>query len=341
MAARDRDALDRLLTEDFVLRGNPDVGREAWLTNAVSLCWGDRFSVDRPAVIALDDAAVVSFVLTFYSDPSTCTPGTLRSLVTDVWRLEAGAWRLAVRHSGPLGPSGVTAQFEIVQGPPPPFEARGELSFVSTGGNASTGTLGFSADAIHRAGRGTTTGRGRFITAEADGVESARSSEVQVRHGRRVSPRIELFGRGAYLRDLFAGIEHRVEGTGGVTLTVSSRPHALTVDGGVGMTSETRLGAPDDRFASGNVAANYVWTLTNTSYVSAETSFVADLEQAPNWRVSNDVSLLAGLNSVLAARLSFGTRYVNRPVPGFRRTDRTVSAALVIAYVRRAAVPLP
>ncbi len=341
MASHDREALEALLADDFVLRGNPDVARDEWLSNAVTLCWGERFSIDRPSVTGVDGAAVVSYVLTFYSDPATCAPGTLRSLVTDVWRREAAGWRLAVRHTGPLSAAGLTAQFESAEAPPPPLEARGELSFVSTGGNASTETFGLSGDVTRRAGRGTTSGRGRFVTAEADGIDSARSTMFQVRHGRRVSSRIELFGRGGYLRDLFAGVEHRVEGSGGVTFTVSGRPHAFTIDAGLGMISETRLDVDDDRFATGTAGANYTWAISPTTSVAAEAAAIADLDEASNWRMSSDVSLLAGLNRVLSARLSFGTRYVNTPVPGFRRTDRTMSAALVIGYVRRASVPLP
>jgi putative salt-induced outer membrane protein YdiY len=291
-------------------------------------------------VTEFESVAVVSFVLTFYSDPATCAPGTLRSLVTDVWTRTDTGWRLAVRHTGPLGASGVTAQFESVAGPPP-LEARAELSFVSTGGNASTQTFGVSGDATHRAGLGTTTARGRFVTSAADGLENARSTTLQVRHGRRLAGRIELFGRGAYLRDLFAGIEHRVEGDGGVTLTVHGRPHTVTVDGGFGVTSETRLGVPDERFLTGRTGAAYVWIVSPRATLSAETAVVADLEEVSNWRLSSDASLLAGLNSLLSARFSYAVRYVNAPVPGFRRTDRTMSAALVIGYTRQAPVPLP
>lgn len=341
ISAKDRATLDVLLADDFVLRGSPDVGRETWLSNAISLCWGDRFSIDQASVMEFEGGAVVAFVLTFFSDPMTCAPATLRSLVTDVWRREVGGWRLAVRHTGPLGTGGVSAQFDNVRAPPPVLEARGELSFVSTGGNASTHTLGVSGDAVHRVGRGTTTARGRFVTAESDGIENARSTTLQIRHGRRVSDRIELFGRGAYFRDPFAGIEHRGEGAGGLTFTITTRPHAFTLDGDLGITSETRLNAPDDRFATGSARANYIWTLTPTSQFSAEMTAVGDLEDASNWRMSTEVSLLASLNSRLSARMSFGTRYVNAPVPGFRRTDRTISAALVIGYARRAPVPFP
>lgn len=111
LTARDAAALDRLLAADFVMRAAPDVARDAWLTNALTLCWGDTFEIsDFIVTRAAADRAVVSLLLTTHSDPATCEKATIRSLLTDVWVHEAAAWRLAVRHSGPAA-AAVTARF--------------------------------------------------------------------------------------------------------------------------------------------------------------------------------------------------------------------------------------
>lgn len=335
MAEKDEATLDRLLADDYVLRGNPDVDRSTWLSNALALCWGERFSLADEWVVDLGNTAVVGLTLTFYRDPATCEPAVLRSLVTDVWVRHTRGWHLAVRTSGPLGPGGLEAQFEVVD-LPPVLEARGELSFVATGGNASTETVGVSAEATYRSGPGTTTGRGRFVTSEAGGVERARSTFLQARYGRHVFDRLDVFGRAGYLRDRFAGLEHRMEADAGVSVSVRGQPHALTVDAGLGMTSETRLEAPDERFVTGTTGTAYAWTLSPTTTLGAEMAIVADLGDTSNWRLSSDLSLLAGLGRFLSARFSYGVRHVNTPIPGFGRSDRTVSAALVVGYARRA-----
>ena len=73
---------------------------DAWIKNALTLCWGDRFEIaDFSIARQTADLAVVSLLLTTQSDPSTCEPAVIRSLLTDVWVRESGAWRLAVRHA--------------------------------------------------------------------------------------------------------------------------------------------------------------------------------------------------------------------------------------------------
>ena len=332
LSEKDAARLDELLASDYVLRGNPDVERSIWIDNALSRCWGDRFLLTGESVMHVGDTALVSFVLTLYRDPSTCEAATLRSLVTDVWVRRGGSWQLLLRASGPVGDGSLEAQFETIEGPPPAFEARGEFSFVATGGNASTETIGMAGDATHRLGGGTTTARVRFVTSEAEGVERARSIAAQARHGRRVAERLDIFGRAGYLRDRFAGLGHRVEADAGLTVTVAGLPHEATVGGGLGAVSETRLQAPDKRFATGTASATYQWTFNRTTNLKAETALVAELRQASNWRLASEVSLLTSLGRFLSARFSYAVRYANVPVPGFRRSDRTVAAALVFAY---------
>lgn len=339
MDTKDRPTLEQLLADDYVLRDNPDVSRETWLTNALTLCWGERANFENVQVRLLETTAVVSLVLTSYRDPTTCGPAELRSLITDVWVRGGGAWQLAVRHSGPAGEAGLGGQFAVVPQAPPAFEGRAELLFVATGGNVSTETIGLAADATRRRGRGTTTAKTAFVRSGADGVDNAQSLALQVRHGVRVSDRVEAFGRGAYLRDAFAGIEHRVAAVGGVGFKISGAPRALAVDFGLGATTETRLGAEDERFLTSTSNVRFRWTPKPAIEIAAESAATANLQDGSDWWLASDLSVLSQVNQLLSAKLSYTVRYVNRPVPGFRRTDRTVSAALVFRVTRPADGP--
>ncbi len=42
LQSRDREAMEQLLDDQFVLRSNPDVTRSTWIENAITHCWGDR-----------------------------------------------------------------------------------------------------------------------------------------------------------------------------------------------------------------------------------------------------------------------------------------------------------
>jgi putative salt-induced outer membrane protein YdiY len=168
-----------------------------------------------------------------------------------------------------------------------------------------------------------------------DDIENARSLNMLLRYGLKLSDRIEAFGRGGYFRDLFSGVEHRVNADAGLSYVARQPPQrALKIDFGVGATHETRLFDADQSVLNATIGGSFRARLTPSAEVTAESQGVADFAHASNWRVNNDFSLSTGFGSILSARLSYSLRYANRPVPGFRRTDRTVSAALVIRYAR-------
>jgi putative salt-induced outer membrane protein YdiY len=332
---KNRDALEELLADDYVLRGNPDVPRDTWLHNAVTLCWGPRWNLQQLIVQEHGEVQIASFILNFYRDPLTCRAVDLRSLITDVWERRNGRWQLVVRHAGPVGEAGPRAQYEIVPLLTPLFEGRAELSFISTGGNASTETLGLSGEAIKRTLRTTTTARTSFVRTANDDIENARSLNTLLRHSLKLSERIEAFGRGGYFRDLFSGIEHRVNADAGLSYVPRQPPQrTLKIDFGVGATREARLFDANQSVLNATIGGSFRARPTSSAEVTAESQGVADVAHVSNWRIANDLSLSTGFGSVLSARVSYSMRYANRPVPGFRRTDHTVSAALVIRYAR-------
>ncbi len=330
---KNRRALDELLARDYVLRGNPDVGRAAWLENAVTLCWGPRWDLEQMDVREGADTRVATFILNFYQDPVTCRPAFLRSLVTDVWTREDGAWKLSVRHSGPVGNAAPRDQYSPAPFAPARFEGTAELSFVATGGNSTTETLGFSAEAIHRTRRSTTTGRSSLVRTATDDNNNAQALNARVRYGFRLSDRLEAFSRGGYFRDLFSGVEHRGNADAGLSYVVRQvQRQALKFDFGLGATREERVSDADQAAANATLGLSFRNRLNSVAELVGESQAVADLQHGSNWRMTTDVSLSTGFNAKLSARVSYSIRYAHRPVPGFRATDRTVSAALVMRY---------
>jgi putative salt-induced outer membrane protein len=340
MHARDREALESLLADDYVLRSVPDIVRETWIDNAVTLCWGDRSEIADPDVRVMNGTAVATFVLTFYVDPTTCRPALLRSLITDVWRMRDGGWQLAVRHSAPApaAGAGIAAQSGFVPELPPVWDVKGELSYLATSGNASTRTIGLSTDVSHQAGRWRTRGRAAVLTSEADDVTRARTIVASARQSARISARAEAFGRIEYARDRFAGIEHRstIEVGGAFPIHMPPR-HQLTADVGLGFTAEQRLDADDLRFAVASGSLAYVWQIAPGTELRDDLAVSADLESARNWRATNGLALTVVLNRLLSIKASQAVDYRHFPVPGFRRADIRSAISLVVNVQRRPA----
>jgi len=332
--AKDRAALEALLAPDFVLRGSPNVDRATWLDNAISLCWGDEASIDDFSVVTLGDGIITTFTLSTNRNPATCEPAIVRSVITDLWRPSDGAWRLVLRQSGPGGAK-VEQQADIAEPPPPRWEGTGELSFVSTSGNTSTQTLGAGGNVTNRSGPWLSKARVSFVRASTDGEETARSLGIDGRVSRDLTPRVGVFGHAAYLRDTFAGIEHRIGADGGLSWNlIALRPHDVRLDAGVGYTHEARIEEADRSFATGTLTLAYKWAVTETAEIANDAGFTANLQDGPDWRFGDTLAVSASLNGTFSLKLSYQVKYLNRPVPGFEKTDTIASAAIVAKFAR-------
>jgi putative salt-induced outer membrane protein YdiY len=110
----------------------------------------------------------------------------------------------------------------------------------------------------------------------------------------------------------------------------------LKVDAAIGGVFESRLNADDRRFLSGILGLSFDWRIRPGTELHLRSEETTNLESPGDWRLANDLSMLVALNGALSAKLAFGARYVNQPVPGFRRTDTQATASLVIRLIRRA-----
>ena len=167
-----------------------------------------------------------------------------------------------------------------------------------------------------------------------DGTQNARSLTAELRQSRDFTPHLGAFAHTAYLRDTFAGIEHRVGADGGLTWTALEAPQELKVDAGAGFTHENRLAQPDRSFATGTLVLGYRLKLTPTTELRNDGSFTANLQHARDWRLSDTAAVVVGLNGSLSLKFSCALNYLREPVPGFKRADTVTSAALVAHFAR-------
>lgn len=333
LVQKDGAAFERLLAPDFILRGAPDVARATWISNALSMCWGDRYEISDFAIVRSDgDTIVASLVLTTAMDPLSCAPATVRSVLTDVWVRRDGALRLALRHSGGAG-ADIAKQFSTTPPPPPRWERTAEISAVATGGNTDTQTLGTGAAVVWRPDPWETRGRVTFVRSVADDVTTAESLIAELRQARTLSPRLQAFGRVDYLVNRFAGIDYRTTLDGGLAWTLTETPRgSIVVDGGLGVTREARLAGENQTFAAGTVGVLARWRPLATTQVEDRAVFSTDLGAFGNSRMHNTASVSVAMTRVLSLRLSHDLKRTARPVIGFEKNDTLLAAALVARF---------
>ncbi len=232
-----------------------------------------------------------------------------------------------------LGPATVVAQQTSDAPDDGPWSGTAEVSLVATSGNSSTRTCGLGGEVTYDPGTWKWLGRASYVESEADNQLRARSQSALVEVSRPVSERLDVYGRGGYLRDLFAGIQRRLTTEGGLAYTViATEPHSLQLLGGFGFTHERRAVGDDLSLRTANVTGRYKWALSETSALTEEATFVADPNTGDDWRFTNEVAVAAALSTRLSLKVSHKLSYLAKPVPGFRKTDTILSAALVANF---------
>lgn len=219
--------------------------------------------------------------------------------------------------------------------PPPRLEANGQFTLLATTGNASTTSIGAAGDLISRADPWTYTAKLAFAQTEDDDEVSARSFIGLFRAARALGPRLSAYAQYDYLRDVFAGIEHRHTMDGGLSyLLVDRAPHTLRLDGSLGYQYESRVNAESFDSAIALAGAGYRLRISETSTFTDDARIVLTLADMGAWKFEQVASLTAAITTVLSLKLSNTIRYANEPVPGFEKTD-TITSVAIVARIRR------
>ncbi len=220
--------------------------------------------------------------------------------------------------------------------PPPRVEASAQFTFLDTHGNATSQALGAGLDAVWRPDPWTYTAKAVFARTESDDSLTARSTTALLRAARALGGRLSGFGQYDYLRDEFAGVEHRhVIGAGLGYAAVDTRRQKLRLDAGVGYLTEQRP-APTADFdaATLTLGAAYRFVISPTSDLTYEPAYLLPFDETDAWRFNHAAALTVAMTSVLSLRLSHVLRYAAEPPPGFKTTDSIMAVSLV-AKVRR------
>jgi len=229
-----------------------------------------------------------------------------------------------------LAPALAAAQTDPQVGP---WSGTAEVSLVATSGNSDTRTFGLGGEVIYDPGVWKWLGRVAYVETEADDELRARSQSALLETARAFSERLEVYGRGGYLRDLFAGIERRLTTEGGLAYhLLATEPHSLQVLAGLGFTDEQRSAGGDRSLGTANATGRYSWAITETNTLTEEAALVADLNAGDDWRFTNEIAATAALSTRLSLKVSHRLSFLNEPVPGFRKTDTILSAALVANF---------
>ena len=155
-----------------------------------------------------------------------------------------------------------------------------------------------------------------------------------VRGTRTLAERWKAFAGASGLQDRFAGFDPRWVVEAGLSYdAVKTATQELSFDAGAAWNHEKRTTGESKSYTSGLAGLRYAYVMSPTAKLTEKLAFFPSLEAGKNWRVESDTALQASLTSGLALKLSYGFRFQNEPVPGFRSTDTITNLSLVLNLI--------
>jgi len=232
-------------------------------------------------------------------------------------------------------------------------------SFVGTSGNSDTASTG--ADFIaHR--RGLVWQIESAATAVRTNTNDETTAERylgMLRGQRKLTPIIGLSTGAKLERDRFSGLDLRSILDGGLSWALVRRPE-WTLDGvtSIAWLHESRCGAPPPLECADNAVPpapvktslnDPIGVLQLLSRIPFGTSgdttqrftYYPDFKTSSAYRTEAEVTAQAAMNAHLALKLGYLLRYSNDPVPGFKKTDNTTTASIVLRWKATTNAPAP
>jgi putative salt-induced outer membrane protein YdiY len=232
-----------------------------------------------------------------------------------------------------LGPAGALAQ-DKKEGLLGPWAATAEVSYVVTGGNASTSALSIGTTLARKWAKDSLlfktyilNSRSKTTTRTAQGTEQdfniiedtvyrkvAENYLLSGLYARSVSKRLALQGGASWDRNRFAGVDDRVIlGTGLGYSWVETPQTVVKTSAGLTYTLRQYVGKDTESFAGFRIATSGDRKISKSASLATNFVFDDNLKNATDWRFDWTNSLSASISRSLALKLGLRTLYAHLP----------------------------
>lgn len=216
------------------------------------------------------------------------------------------------------------------------FTNETSLSFTSTSGNTDTLSLAGKNDMQYKINeKWATSWVIGAIVNEKDGKKEAERYFSDLRADYSMSDRWYAYGLGSWLRDKFAGFEHRLAiGPGlGHRYLIGPR-HFLVFEGGLNFTYEDYIPPEgDNKFLEGRLFGEYAWAFTEKTRFSQGLEYLQSFDDLDAWKLNAETALITALTDILALRVSYSVYYNHDPRPSnLDNTDTIFTTSLVVSF---------
>lgn len=224
--------------------------------------------------------------------------------------------------------------------PPPLWDAQVGASFVGTSGNSETSTLGADFSANHRGSLWKIESGATAVHSSSVDVTTAERYLGLLRAQRKLTRIIGLTSGIKLERDQFAGLDFRSVLDGGLSWALVRRP-IWTLDGvtAIAWNHESRTAGPSIDHPVGVLQLLSRVPFGAAGDTTQRFTYYPDFKESAAYRSEGEITAQAAMTAHLALKFGYLIRFANDPPPGFKKTDNTTTASVVLRW--KAATPAP
>ncbi len=225
------------------------------------------------------------------------------------------------------------AQVAAADTTPSPLTGTLDLGLVAASGNTDLTTFNVGEKLEYAKGKWTVTQGAKMVYGQTNGVESANEYAVFVRPDYALSARWKGYVLGSWDRNTFIGISQRFQEGVGVSFEVVTGPkHALALDGGFSFFQQDFTSGVSTSFPTARGQVTYKYSFTPKAYIQNIFVYLPNLEASDDYRINNELALVAPIAGRLALKASYLLQYQNAPQPGFGTTDNLYTTGLQVTF---------
>jgi putative salt-induced outer membrane protein YdiY len=236
-----------------------------------------------------------------------------------------------------------SAQAPAAPAPPPPpplWDAQIGASFVGTSGNSDTASTGIDFAAHRRGAVWQIESAATAVRTNSDDVTTAERYFGMVRAQRTLTSIVGVTSGVKLERDQFSGLDLRSVLDAGLSWALVHHPE-WTLDGLTSIAWQHESRTIGD---STNDPVGVLQLLSRIPFGSAgdttqRFTFYPDFTTSSAYRSEGEITAQAAMSAHLALKIGYLLRFANEPVPGFKKTDSTTTASVVLRW--KAARPAP
>jgi putative salt-induced outer membrane protein len=214
-----------------------------------------------------------------------------------------------------------------------PLKGSLDLGLVAASGNTDLTTFSFGEKLEYVNGRWTVVQGAKMVYGQTNSIESANEYAFYVRPDFQLSTRWKGYVLGSWDRNTFIGISQRFqEGVGLSFEAVAGPKHHLALDGGFSFFQQDFTSGITSSFPTARGQVAYKYSFTPKAYIQNIFVYLPNLEDGADYRINNELALVAPVAGPIALKASYVLQYQNAPQPGFGTTDNLYTTGLQVNF---------